>query len=43
MQLVKSVAPAAVSSWVKPQLVKLGTIADVAGSISGTAQNASKS
>lgn len=34
MQPVKSVAPAGANSWVKPELVRLGQIADVAGSVS---------
>lgn len=34
MKLSKSVPPAAVNSWVKPQLVKLGQIGDVAGNMS---------
>jgi hypothetical protein len=31
MKLVKSVTPAVASSWIKPQLVELGQIGDVAG------------
>ena len=30
-------------TWTKPELVRLGQIADVAGPVSGTAQNTSKS
>ena len=31
MNLVKSVAPSVARTWVKPQLVELGRITDVAG------------
>ena len=30
-------------TWTKPELVRLGKIADVAGPITGTAQNTNKS
>ena len=43
MNTVKTAAPAAAKNWAKPQLVRLGQIADVAGPNSGTSQNAAKS
>ena len=43
MNTVKTATLAAAKNWVKPQLVRLGQIADVAGPVTGTAQNTSKS
>lgn len=43
MNTVKIAAPVPANNWVKPQLVRLGVIADVAGPVVGTLQNASKS
>ncbi len=43
MNTVKTATPATAKTWVKPQLVRLGQIADVAGAPAGTTQNASKS
>ena len=43
MNTVKTATSATAKNWVKPQLVRLGQIADVAGPVVGTAQNANKS
>ena len=44
MNTVKTATPAATKNWVKPQLVRLGQIADVAGAPAGVTQgNATKS
>jgi len=39
----KTVTAESIKTWAKPELVKLGQIADVAGSPSGITQNANKS
>ena len=43
MNTAKTAKPNAAQNWAKPQLVRLGQIADVAGPLTGTLQNATKS
>ena len=43
MNTAKTTKPNAAQNWAKPQLVRLGQIADVAGPLTGALQNATKS
>ena len=43
MNVVTAPKPEIALNWAKPELVRLGQIADVAGAPSGVTQNASKS
>ena len=43
MNTAKTAKPNAAQNWAKPQLVRLGQIADVAGPLTGALQNATKS
>ena len=43
MNTVKSATPVSTTNWAKPQLVRLGQIADVAGPPAGNLQSATKS
>ena len=43
MNTAKTTKPNAAQNWAKPQLVRLGKIADVAGPVVGVTQNATKS
>ena len=43
MNTVNTATPVSAKNWAKPQLVRLGKIADVAGPKVGVTQNASKS
>ena len=43
MNTVKSATPVSTTNWAKPQLVRLGQIADVAGPPAGALQSTTKS
>ena len=43
MNTVKSATPVSTTNWAKPQLVRLGQIADVAGPPLGNLQSTTKS
>ena len=43
MNTVNTATSVSAKNWAKPQLVRLGKIADVAGPVVGVTQNASKS
>lgn len=43
MNVMKTVKPESARSWIKPELVRLGQIADVAGPPAGALQSTTKS